>query len=900
MAGSRSKGKGVLRRTIELPAKLRTELEALGSLPQAHTHKSRNERRKQLRTHKQAHSPPSKLEYTPSNTGFPSLDQKRASADVPATRAIKKARRAPAASRSRGAEELVNTAALSSSTSSAAHGTPQATRRTPLEKLLSKQEKRDSAPDLHRTKPRLVSVEDREIAWLAAKLGIHRDSPISRGERSNVKKEFEEDGLGGEPSRCPQHASTQTASESGFEHEGDVHEDVNERLNDGTESESDGESFGENRDVITQWDVTSATVASDEFSSGSSMNAAGPAPPAPTARYVPPQLRNLATNVLRSVPVSTPVTAPRRTDEPPADSRIRRQLLGHLNRLSSSNMMPIIDAISAIYDTNPRALVSNAFSSLLLETISTRDNLGDQLLITYAALVAAMAYVVGLELSAGVVSKTIELFDASYNEGTDTSSTERPQAPSQPVAFEGRPGSKTCLNLTAFLAELYNFSVVGCTIVYDIIRFFIKNGLGELDVELLSRLMKSELRRSSQVARCCATECAILLGFTCLGSGSHLRQDDPSALKEIVALVKEQAVLSDVSSSMNSRTKFMLEMLTDVKNNKLKSDFVGTNDGYSSLKKLIASLGKMNSSYHEPLRITLSDIRNSSSRGKWWLVGAAWAGIAEAEVDTSCAGPPGGQRSVGLEDGILKLARAHGMNTDVRRTIFVILMSGEDYADACDRLLQLGLTDVQQREIVRVLLRCSGNERRYNPYYTLVSAELAKRSHGFRITLQYCLWDFLRELGKDSVGREELVKSIDMDTTGGTVSPRRVHNLARLYAWCIAKDALSLTVLKPVSFATIKTQTTDFLQQLFVTMIIATQTASPALVLPALEGRRDRKVIEKLCVRAATNGSLVKGLLHFLEAAVTEDVIRSNVRDDTAAAVARFGVALMQDTLSAL
>ncbi|KDE02597.1 hypothetical protein MVLG_06859 [Microbotryum lychnidis-dioicae p1A1 Lamole] len=792
MAGSRSKGKGVLRRTIELPAKLRTELEALGSLPQAHTHKSRNERRKQLRTHKQAHSPPSKLEYTPSNTGFPSLDQKRASADVPATRAIKKARRAPAASRSRGAEELVDTAALSSSTSSAAHGTPQATRRTPLEKLLSKQEKRDSAPDLHRTKPRLVSVEDREIAWLAAKLGIHRDSPISRGERSNVKKEFEEDGLGdlfegledleaaafGEGAASSKHASTQTASESGFEHEGDVHEDVNERLNDGTESESDGESFGENRDVITQWDVTSATVASDEFSSGSSMNAAGPAPPAPTARYVPPQLRNLAKNVLRSVPVSTPVTAPRRTDEPPADSRIRRQLLGHLNRLSSSNMMPIIDAISAIYDTNPRALVSNAFSSLLLETISTRDNLGDQLLITYAALVAAMAYVVGLELSAGVVSKTIELFDASYNEGTDTSSTERPQAPSQPVAFEGRPGSKTCLNLTAFLAELYNFSVVGCTIVYDIIRFFIKNGLGELDVELLSRLMKR--------------------------SGSHLRQDDPSALKEIVALVKEQAALSDVSSSMNSRTKFMLEMLTDVKNNKLKSDFVGTNDGYSSLKKLIASLGKMNSSYHEPLRITLSDIRNSSSRGKWWLVGAAWAGIAEAEVDTSCAGPPGGQRSVGLEDGILKLARAHGMNTDVRRTIFVILMSGEDYADACDRLLQLGLTDVQQREIVRVLLRCSGNERRYNPYYTLVSAELAKRSHGFRITLQYCLWDFLRELGKDSVGREELVNSIDMDTTGGTVSPRRVHNLARLYAWCIAKDALSLTVLKPVSFATIK------------------------------------------------------------------------------------------------
>lgn len=31
--------------------------------------------------------------------------------------------------------------------------------------------------------------------------------------------------------------------------------------------------------------------------------------------------------------------------------------------------------------------------------------------------------------------------------------------------------------------------------------------------------------------------------------------------------------------------------------------------------------------------------------------------------------------------------------------------------DAYDRLMQLGLTDVQQREIARVLLHCCGNVR---------------------------------------------------------------------------------------------------------------------------------------------------------------------------------------------
>lgn len=33
----------------------------------------------------------------------------------------------------------------------------------------------------------------------------------------------------------------------------------------------------------------------------------------------------------------------------------------------------------------------------------------------------------------------------------------------------------------------------------------------------------------------------------------------------------------------------------------------------------------------------------------------------------------------------------------------------QDYVDACERLAQLNLTEVQQREIVRVILHCCGN-----------------------------------------------------------------------------------------------------------------------------------------------------------------------------------------------
>ena len=33
----------------------------------------------------------------------------------------------------------------------------------------------------------------------------------------------------------------------------------------------------------------------------------------------------------------------------------------------------------------------------------------------------------------------------------------------------------------------------------------------------------------------------------------------------------------------------------------------------------------------------------------------------------------------------------------------------QDYVDACERLAQLNLTEVQQREVVRVLVSCCGN-----------------------------------------------------------------------------------------------------------------------------------------------------------------------------------------------
>lgn len=76
---------------------------------------------------------------------------------------------------------------------------------------------------------------------------------------------------------------------------------------------------------------------------------------------------------------------------------------------------------------------------------------------------------------------------------------------------------------------------------------------------------------------------------------------------------------------------------------------------------------------HEPLRVSLQDLHSADTKGKWWLVGAAWGG--DPLVDRRETGPTVVQ--VDSDNTLLKLARKQGMNTDIRRSIFVVLMSSD-------------------------------------------------------------------------------------------------------------------------------------------------------------------------------------------------------------------------------
>jgi hypothetical protein len=82
---------------------------------------------------------------------------------------------------------------------------------------------------------------------------------------------------------------------------------------------------------------------------------------------------------------------------------------------------------------------------------------------------------------------------------------------------------------------------------------------------------------------------------------------------------------------------------------------------------------------YEPLRVSLDDLLSADTKGKWWLVGAGWSGnpLLDRQIDSAAPKKKNVKEVKEDEEILLDLARKQGMNTDVRRSVFVTLMTSE-------------------------------------------------------------------------------------------------------------------------------------------------------------------------------------------------------------------------------
>lgn len=532
-----------------------------------------------------------------------------------------------------------------------------------------------------------------------------------------------------------------------------------EKFAEGNETDDDGGS-GELDDDLSEGDEDEILEDDEEEEEEKPVKAKeNPyvAPSAAPGKYVPPSKRKLLEAA---------------SGESEETIRLRKQVKGLLNRVSESNIGSILTEIDSLYLNHSRSVINTVTTDVILESISLQGRLNEQFLIVHAAFAAALYRTVGVEFGAHFVQTLVETFDKHYNNNAK---------------------GKESVNLLALLSQIYTFQVVSCNLMYDFIRMLL-DGINEPKTELLLKLIDS--------------------------SGSQLRSDDPAALKDIIYLLHAEVGKVD-PSTINTRTKFLIERITDLKNNRQKKN--GSQIALETTQRMKKFLGGVSGRGGEPLRVTLDDIRNIETKGKWWLVGAAWRNQGGSNKPASADVDVEAMQDIldTAEPNWMELAKQQRMNTDIRRAIFVALMSSEDYVDACDRMQKLKLKSKQEREIPRVILHCCSNEEAYNPFYALVATKLCSQ-HSLKKTFQFALWDYIGVLqGEDDDpdaidnGIGKLKSRAEKDSA---VELKKTMHYAKLYAQMVADGAMSLDILKTMDFLTAVTEVKIFLELFYITL----------------------------------------------------------------------------------
>ncbi|KAK1503407.1 MIF4G domain-containing protein [Colletotrichum tamarilloi] len=465
------------------------------------------------------------------------------------------------------------------------------------------------------------------------------------------------------------------------------------------------------------------------------------------------------------------------------EAQIRRKLQGPVNRVTEANLVSIVGEIDRIYQDNPRGHTNNILTGLLMAQICDPTSKPDTLLVLSAGFVAALYKVIGIDFAAHFLTTAVERFQAERDKAI--------------VAVnEDRIPTKETSNLLTVLAEMYMFRVVGSNLIFDFVRLLLED-LSELNAELLLRIVRV--------------------------SGPQLRKDDPLALKDIVSLIRP-AVAKIGESNLTVRTRFMVETISDLKNNKVKAgaqDLAILGEHVTRMRKVLGSLDAQKLKASEPLRIGLKDIENADKTGKWWLVGASWAGqdtrAANKDKERSAIAGDVDDMVVADADDLAthdytQLAREQGMNTDVRRAIFIALVAAADYRDAYMRILKLRLNKYNRREVPNVLLQCSGAQQHYNPFYTLVSKKFCTDSR-IKHAFQDSLWTLFRRLGEPLFGEE----AEEEDEEG--VDDRRLINTAKMMGSLVADGSVSLGILKPLNLAYVREKTSLFVEVMLITVL---------------------------------------------------------------------------------
>lgn len=353
----------------------------------------------------------------------------------------------------------------------------------------------------------------------------------------------------------------------------------------------------------------------------------------------------------------------------------------------------------------------------------------------------------------------------------------------------------------------------------------------------------------------------------------------------------------------------MIETITDLKNNRVKSG-IGASVTSEHITKMRKILGSLNSSRviraSEPINITRADIHDSSKKGKWWLVGASWREDPLVSARQELAGVQSRNTNAVEDDdsetepNLGDLAKAHRMNTDVRRSIFVAIMSANDFQDAHVRLMKLRLKRAQEFEIPRVLLHCAMEEEVHNPYYTLIARRICgEMGRRIKMSFMFALWNVFKRMGERGDDEDD---DFDPDDEESGVSMKAVVNLAKMFGMLIADGSVTLGVLKTLNFAYLQPKAKTFVEVLLISLIQQSQKTKRALKKKKAnksgseESNRDEESLMQIFLRVQDTPQIAKGLIFFIRKVVAKSDIVAKKEEK----LVRWGCNVAVDALKAI
>ncbi|KAL7712616.1 MI domain-containing protein [Entamoeba marina] len=327
-----------------------------------------------------------------------------------------------------------------------------------------------------------------------------------------------------------------------------------------------------------------------------------------------------------------------------------------------------------------------------------------------------------------------------------------------------------------FLSGLYGQKVITSTLLFDIISQALKTKDANIADAIISY------------------------------AGVIMRKEDPRGIGKLIETARSSEQTSS-ASDVSVRWKYVVDCLNDLKNNKFVSK---GDDIIERHKKQIRPIWKRSGVVKGfELDCNLETVQNKTNR--WWESGSGHSEVQIQAVELS--GDIGG-----------KMARAHHMNTEVRKAVFVAIMEAQDYVDGITRLESLNLKKEQEREIIYVLMYCVGQAKKYNVYYQLIAEAITKKSKASRFTLQLALFDRLR----------------DIDNFGA----RAAMNWGTLLGALIVKDFMTLLVLKGIDMLALTTVGVVFVRSVLNRILIDDNTEGVVHCFRRFVGFKDNDAIK--------------------------------------------------------